>query len=124
VESGLAYLNAHDPMMAALHFAVAIRLAPESANAVLDAIGDRPDLPLQLVRGDALRLLGLEGDAGKAYMSVQSALGAPKPAAPESPAEPEAPAEPAESTVGPESPAEPEAPAEPAVEELPPIRWS
>jgi hypothetical protein len=80
IASGRSYLDAGDPMMAALHFGVAIRLEPASASAVLDAIGDRQDLPLQLVRGDALRLLGLEGDAGKAYLSVASALGAPKPA--------------------------------------------
>jgi cell division septation protein DedD len=88
VAAGHACLEADDPMMAALHFGVAIRLAPASARSVLDAIGDRQELPLQLVRGDALRLLGLEGDAGRAYLSVASALGAPKPATPE-PTQPE-----------------------------------
>ena len=129
VESGLAYLDADDPMMAALHFGVAIRLAPESANAVLDAVGDRQDLPLQLVRGDALRLLGLEGDAGKAYLSVASALGAPRIVTPET--APDAPAGSAESAPAAKSakskaaaaPAEPEPPAEPEGPELPPIRW-
>ncbi len=78
VAAGRAYLESGDAMMAALHFGVAIRLAPASARSVLDAIEGRDDLPLQLVRGDALRLLGLEGDAGRAYQSVASALGAPK----------------------------------------------
>jgi len=81
IESGRVYLIADDAMMAALHFAVALRLAPGSAGAVLDAIGDRQELPLQLVRGDALRMLGMEGDAGRAYLSVASALGAPRPEA-------------------------------------------
>jgi hypothetical protein len=82
VAAGRSFLESGDPMMAALHFAVAIRLAPVSAEAVLEAIGDRGDLPLQLVRGDALRLLGLEVDAGNTYLSVASALGAAKSPAP------------------------------------------
>ena len=123
-------------MMAALHFAVAIRLAPTSASAVLAAIGDRQDLPLQLVRGDALRLLGLEGDAGRAYLSVASALGAPKSAAPETatepPAEPvvsdEAAAPPAadmepEPDPGPQGDSQTEPQPEPEDSDAPPIRW-
>jgi hypothetical protein len=78
VESGKACLAGGDPMVAALHFSVALRMAPSSAAAVLEAIGSRTDLPLQIARGDALRLLGLEGDAGRAYLSVASALGSPK----------------------------------------------
>ncbi len=108
-------------MMAALHFGVAIRLTPASAGAVLEAIGERQDLPLQLVRGDALRLLGLEGDAGAAYMSVASALGAPKPVAPEP--VPEAPAPAPASPEPPAASVYPELPSAPAVEETPPIRW-
>jgi hypothetical protein len=91
VAAGRSFLDAGDPMMAALHFGVAIRLTPVSASAVLEAIGDRQDLPLQLVRGDALRLLGLEVDAGSAYLSVASALGAAKSAAPEPQPEPPEP---------------------------------
>jgi tetratricopeptide (TPR) repeat protein len=118
VAFGGLYLDADDPMMAALHFGVAIRLAPTSAKAVLDAIGDREDLALQLVRGDALRLLGMEGDAGKAYQSVASALAAPKPAQPEPPTtEPEPPAAPVE----PEP--EPEPRAESLVDEPPAMHW-
>jgi hypothetical protein len=102
-------------MMAALHFGVAIRLAPASAVAVLDAIGDRQDLPLQLVRGDAFRLLGLEADAGNTYLSVASALGAGRPAAPEAPLEATAPA--------PEPTAPPIAEEPPLAPEPPPLRW-
>ena len=125
VVSGRSYLDAGDALMAALHFGVALRLTPASAGAVLEAIGERQDLPLQLVRGDALRLLGLEGDAGKAYLSVASALGAPKPVAP-APSEPEAQAEsaPLEPPASPE-PESASAPTEPAAassesEPLPP----
>jgi hypothetical protein len=67
--------------MAALHFAIALRTSPESARAVLDAIGEHSDLALGLVRGDALRLLGNESEAGQAYASVALRLGPNKPAA-------------------------------------------
>jgi hypothetical protein len=130
IESGRAYLIADDAMMAALHFAVALRLAPGSAGAVLDAIEDRQELPLQLVRGDALRVLGLEGDAGKAYLSVASALGAPRPETPGQPpntitaslpapeTEPETePSAAISAELAPASAPEPEA------DDLPPIRW-
>jgi tetratricopeptide (TPR) repeat protein len=79
IAAGRSYLDANDPMMAALHFGVAIRISPESAREVLDAIGDRQDLGMQLVRGDAFRMLGLDEDAGQAYLSVANALGASKP---------------------------------------------
>jgi hypothetical protein len=130
VAAGRSFLESADPMMAALHFGVAIRLAPASAAAVLAAIGDRQDLPLQLVRGDALRLLGLEADAGNTYLSVASALGAGKPAAPEPPLEASAPApEPPAPPLAEEPPAATEPPAPrlaeepPAATEPPPLRW-
>jgi tetratricopeptide (TPR) repeat protein len=118
VAAGRSFLESGDPMMAALHFGVAIRLAPASAAAVLAAIGDRQDLALQLVRGDALRLLGLEADAGNTYLSVASALGAGKPAAPEPPLEATAPApEPPTPPLAEEPPAATEPPAPPLAEE-------
>jgi hypothetical protein len=75
VQAGAENLDAGDALLAALHFAVALRMSPESAQAVLDGIGARGDLALELVRGDALRLLGNESDAGQAYASVASWLG-------------------------------------------------
>jgi hypothetical protein len=119
VAAGAAALRAGDALMAALHFAVALRMTPESARAVIDGIGERQDLALELVRGDALRQLGNGSDAGEAYASVESALGkhrvvaqaaAPEPAAPE-PAAPE-PAAPEPAAPEPAAP-EPVAP-EPA----------
>jgi hypothetical protein len=101
-------------MMAALNFAVALRLEPSSARSVLDAIGEREGLALQLVRGDALRILGLEGDAGRAYQSVANALGAPRPTAKpkaSEPAEPELPAAASESAAAIVEPVEASGPA-------------
>jgi hypothetical protein len=111
-------------MMAALHFGVAIRLAPITAIAVFEAIGDRRDLPLQLVRGDAQRLLGLEADAGSTYLSVASALGAGKTAVPEPAPEAveERPTSPAAEPPAPASPANVPA-ARPAPDEPPALRW-
>jgi tetratricopeptide (TPR) repeat protein len=86
IEAGVALLQAGDSTLAALHFGIALRMTPESAPAVLGAIGDRRVIALELVRGDALRLLGQESDAGEAYRSVVSALSEARTAA-ETPAE-------------------------------------
>jgi outer membrane biosynthesis protein TonB len=126
-------------LMAALHFGLALRLSPGSARAVLDAVGERQDLPLQLIRVDALRSLGLESDAGEAYQSVARALtaanasSAPPEPAPSAEAAPEPPApEPAPSAEAAPEPAPEPAPSveaapepvpEPAPEELPQLRW-
>jgi hypothetical protein len=90
-------------------------MSPESARAVLDGIGKRGDLALELVRGDALRLLGNESDAGQAYASVASKLSMSKPvAAPElapepapAPAAPELAPEPAPAPAAPKLAPEP-----------------
>jgi hypothetical protein len=119
-------------MMAALHFGVAIRLAPESARAVLGAIGERQDLPLQLVRGDTLRILGLKTDADRAYLSVASALGAPKampptmpttPTAPEPPIAPDQPAAAMPEPAPPPPEPAPEPAQEPMLDDDSSIRW-
>jgi len=81
VTAGTAALQAGDALMAALHFAVALRMSPESARAVVDGIGEHRDLALELVGADALRLLGNGSDAGEARASVASALGKPRAAA-------------------------------------------
>ena len=105
VASGRSYLEGNDPLMAALHFGVALRLNQTRASAVIEAIGDRQDVPLQLVRGEAVRLLGVAGDAGAASQSAVI--------------EPSAPA--AEPTVEPAI--EPEPPVQQQAPEPPPIRW-
>ena len=92
VDLGIAALQSQDLLMAGLHFGIAIRLTPSSATGVLEAIGDRHELPLELVRGDALRLLGQHGAADEAYLSVAAELRAPakttSPIAEEAPTEP------------------------------------
>jgi hypothetical protein len=92
VDLGIEALQSQDLLMAGLHFGIALRLTPSSATAVLEAIGDRHELPLELVRGDALRLLGHHGAADEAYLSVAAELRAPakttSPIAEEAPTEP------------------------------------
>jgi hypothetical protein len=142
VAAGTAALQAGDALMAALHFAVALRMTPESARAVVDGIGERRDLALELVRGDALRLLGNGSDAGEAYASVASALGKPRAASQAPSPEPAAPQPAAQAPAVQQAPAaqpvapvpEPAAPAskagstpepanKPEVDEPPAIKW-
>lgn len=52
---------------AALRFAVTLRLAPALAPAVLEATEGGSGPGLQIVRGDAFRLVGLETEARRAY---------------------------------------------------------
>jgi hypothetical protein len=110
IAAGIALLETGDALLAALHFGIALRMTPESAQAVLRAIGDRHDLALELVRGDALRMQGHEQDAGQAYQSVASALSGAR-AAVRPPAE--APAGPADAVAGTPAEAVAELPAEP-----------
>ena len=88
VAAGVAALEAGDALMAALHFAVGLRMSPESARAVVDGIGEHRDLALELVRADASRLLGNESNAGESYASVASVFGNPIAAAQAPVAEP------------------------------------
>ena len=58
----------------AIRLAVVLRLAPALAPAVLDAISGLSGPSLELVRGDALRLVGHERDARLAYASAAALL--------------------------------------------------
>ena len=79
VEQSLAHGR---PDMAVERLAVLLRLDPALAPVILgladravDAIGDGPGLSaVHLVRGDALRHLGRESDAGIAYQQAHQAL--------------------------------------------------
>jgi hypothetical protein len=52
---------------AVILLSLALRLAPPLAPGVLDAIDGRPERSLALVRGDAYRLVGREGEARLAF---------------------------------------------------------
>jgi hypothetical protein len=111
VASGRSYLEGNDSLMAALHFGVALRLNQTRASAVIEAIGDRQDVPLQMVRAEAVLLLGIPADAGAAPQSAVVEAAAPVVEA----VPPSAPL--LEPAVEPEPPVPPQAP------EPPPIRW-
>lgn len=63
-----------DPEAAALHLALALRLDPTLALAVLDAAGRHPGPGLDVVRGDALRVAGRDADARASYASAARGL--------------------------------------------------
>jgi hypothetical protein len=70
---GRAALAGGDAGKAALRLSVALRLDPGYAEGVLEAIGtDDHDPGLDLVAGDALRLLGREAEALAAFDRVRS----------------------------------------------------
>lgn len=79
--AGRMALAAGEHGRAALHLAVVLRLGPQLSPAVLDAIGDAVGPDLALVRGDALRLVGQEWEARRAFVAAASGLhgtGAPR----------------------------------------------
>ena len=108
VASGRSYLEGNDPLLAALHFGVALRLNQTRASVVIEAIGDRQDVPLRLVRDEAVRL---RGEAVRLRGMADAAGSASQPTV----IEPSAPI--VEPVVESEPPAPPQAP------EPPPIRW-
>jgi hypothetical protein len=101
VAAGSAALEAADPLLAALHYAVALRMSPLAAPEVLAGIGDRRDLALELVRVDAIRVAAEANAAAEAA----AAASAPPQAAPAV------------------EPPKPEEPVRKAAPEPPPIRW-
>ncbi len=88
LDAGEAALAAGDYASAALHLGLVVRVAPSIAPAVLAAIGDTPDAGLQMVRGDAYRVLGRELDARRAYELAMSSAGAPPPSSGVDPSHP------------------------------------
>ncbi len=69
-------LEAGDLSTAAVHLAIVLRVGPGLAPAVLETAGRAagPSPELDLVRGDAYRLLGHERDAQHAYTNAAAAL--------------------------------------------------
>ena len=67
LHQGREALAAGDLEGAAVHLALALRLTPGLAPAVLDVIDGRTDRDLAFVRGDAYRLVGREREARRAF---------------------------------------------------------
>jgi hypothetical protein len=100
-------MEAGDLEAAAVQLALVLRVSPGLAPAVLDVAGSTAGAELDLIRGDAYRLVGHEAEAQRAYASaIATVAGAAAPASQAAasvpPAVPVAPAE---------SPGEPEPPA-------------
>ena len=70
LEAGRAALFAGSVEEAALRFGLALRLAPALAPAVLEATDGLSGATVNLVRGDAYRLVGLESEAQRAYSAA------------------------------------------------------
>jgi hypothetical protein len=84
---------------AAVQLALVLRVSPGLAPAVLDVAGSTAGAELDLIRGDAYRLVGHEAEAQRAYASAiatlgRAAAGTSQAAASVPPAVPVAPAEP------------------------------
>jgi hypothetical protein len=75
LDTARADLAGGDLSAAALHLGIALRMGPDLAGEVLDAIEPVAGSPeLYLIRGDALRLLGREDDARRAYAEASLAI--------------------------------------------------
>ena len=71
---GREALERDDLVEAALQMGIALRLASSLAPAILDAIGANESPELDLVRGDAYRLVGREAEAQRSYTAALRAL--------------------------------------------------
>jgi hypothetical protein len=72
---GREALDADRPGRAAAALALAIRAEPALAPAVLDLLAGRDEPVLALVRGDAHRIVGHEGEALRDYVAAVEAIG-------------------------------------------------
>ena len=68
-------LEADRPGQAAAGLALALRAEPSFAPAILDLLAGRQEPVLALVRGDAHRIVGHEGEALRDYVSAVAAIG-------------------------------------------------
>lgn len=70
LERGRVALAAGDDQTAAIQLSIALRASPTLAPAVIDALAGRAGATLDLVRGDAYRLMGNEAEAQRAFASA------------------------------------------------------
>ena len=70
-----AALAAGDRADAAVRLSVVLRVSPSLAPAVLDIVAAEPGAEFDLIRGDALRLVGHESQARRSYAAAVSRLG-------------------------------------------------
>jgi hypothetical protein len=70
LDAGREALERGEHAAAAVRLGVALRLGPAFAPAILDALGDVHQPELELLRGDAYRLVGREVEARRAYSAV------------------------------------------------------
>jgi hypothetical protein len=70
LEAARAALAAGDRSAASFRLSVVLRFSPALAPAVLDVAGTETGPDFDLVRGDALRLVGREGQARRAFASA------------------------------------------------------
>jgi hypothetical protein len=70
LDAARAALAAGDPAGAAIRLAIVLRLAPALAPAVLEVAATEPGPAFDLVRGDALRLVGRETQARQSFAAA------------------------------------------------------
>jgi tetratricopeptide (TPR) repeat protein len=70
LERGRVALAAGDDQAAAVQLGIALRASPMLAPAVIDALAGHTGPALDLVRGDAYRLMGNEAEAQRAFASA------------------------------------------------------
>jgi len=97
-------MEAGDLEVAAVQLALVLRVSPGLAPAVLDVAGSTAGAELDLIRGDAYRLVGHEAEAQRAYASAIATVGG----AAAAPSQAAASVPPAVSVAPAESPREPE----------------
>lgn len=74
LDAARAALDAGDPRAAAVRLAIVLRISPALAPVVLDVAGQLPGPDFDLLRGDALRLVGHEAAAARAFAAAADAL--------------------------------------------------
>jgi len=79
LERGRVALAAGDEQAAAIHLAIALRTSPALAPAVVDALAGRSGPTVDLLRGDAYRLMGHEAEAQRSFASAGRDAGGSSP---------------------------------------------